>query len=60
MKSRMIDERGMYYGRDNKYINRLEYVGVGDRFVLGLIFKKWYGTVFPKLLYSRTPFGLEE
>jgi hypothetical protein len=36
-----FDKHGMYYGRDNKYIDRSEYVGVGDRFVLELIFKKF-------------------
>jgi hypothetical protein len=50
----------MYYGRGTKYTDFLEYVVVGDRSVLELIFKKWFGAVFPKLLYSRTPFGLEK
>jgi len=41
-------------------IDRLDYAGVGDRSVLELIFKKWFGTVYPELLYSRTPFVLEK
>jgi len=49
-----------YYGGDNKCIDHLEYAGVGDRSVLELIFKEWFGTVHPELLHSRTPFGLEK